>query len=77
MQKVFQGDEKHGCKKVLCTSNATSSVISLAMSKTFLFLHLFNEDGEVPLELLKGEKLNQTMSMFVPLCSPNIPNLIS
>jgi hypothetical protein len=64
-------------EEVLCTPNATSSTISLVMIKTFLFCHIFNEDGEVLVELLKGEKLNQAMSMFIPLCSPNIRNLIS
>ncbi len=64
-------------EEVLHMPNVTSSVISLAMSKTFLSHHLFNEDGEVPMELLKGEKLNQAMLMFVPLCYPNIRNLIS
>jgi hypothetical protein len=64
-------------KEVLCTPNSISFVISLAVSKTFLSHHLFNEDGEVHVELLKGEKLNQAMLMFVPLCFPNIRNLIS
>jgi len=64
-------------EEVLHMPNVTSFVISLATSKTFLSHHLFNEDGEVPMELLKGEKLNQAMLMFVPLCSPNIRNLIS
>jgi hypothetical protein len=64
-------------KEVLRTPYATSSTIFLAMSKTFLFHHLFDEDGEVLVELLKGEIFNQAMSMFLPLCSPNICNLIS
>jgi hypothetical protein len=38
-------------EEVLCMPNATSSTISLAMSKTLLSCHLFNEDGEVPMEL--------------------------
>jgi hypothetical protein len=28
------------------------------------------------MEFLKGEKLNQAMLKFIPLCSPNIHNLI-
>ncbi len=57
--------------------NVASSTISLAASTMFLFRHLFNEDGEVPMEVLKDGKLNQTMSMFLPLCYLNIRNLIS
>jgi hypothetical protein len=30
--------------------------ISLATSKTFLFKHLLNEDGDMPIEPLKGDK---------------------
>jgi hypothetical protein len=37
---------------------------------------LFNEDGEGPIELLKGEKINQTLLKFVVLCSFSIHNLI-
>jgi hypothetical protein len=48
-------------KKVLCTPIATSSVISLVVNKTFLFDHLFNEDGQGTIELLKGDKLIQAM----------------
>jgi hypothetical protein len=48
-------------KKVLCTPNATSSIISLVVNKTFLSDHLFNEDGQVIIELLKGDKLNETV----------------
>jgi hypothetical protein len=40
------------------------------MNKSFIFYHLFNEDGEGPMQLLKGEKLN-------PLCSLGICNLIA
>ncbi len=64
-------------EEVMRMPNATSFVISLAISKTLLSRHLFNEDGEVPMELLKGEKLNQTTLMFIPFFFPNIRNLIS
>jgi hypothetical protein len=47
--------------------NFTSFAITLIVNKTFLY-HLFNENGEGPIELLKGEKFNQTMSTFAPLC---------
>jgi len=46
------------------------------MSKAFLFHHLFNEDGKGLVELLKGEKLNQTLLKFAPLCSLGIRNQI-
>ncbi len=63
--------------KVVRMPDATSFAISLAVSKMFLFHQVFNEDGESLMEFLKGEKVNQTMLMFIPLCSPNIHNLIS
>jgi hypothetical protein len=63
--------------KVCCTPIATTWVITFYVSKTFLFCHMFKEDGEGPMELLKGEKLNQMLLKFVPLCSPNICNLIA
>jgi hypothetical protein len=53
-------------EEVLLMPNITSFLISLAINKTFLSHNFFNEDEEVPMELLKGEKLNQAMSMFVP-----------
>jgi hypothetical protein len=82
---VFEGKCKESfeemknmvAEEVLHMPNATSFAISLIVSKMFLSCHLFNEDGEVLVELLKGEKINQTMSMFLPLCFPNIHNLIS
>jgi hypothetical protein len=46
--------------------------ISLATSKTFLFKHLLNEDGDRPIEPLKGDKLHQMMDKFTTLCFPNI-----
>jgi hypothetical protein len=42
------------------------------------FCHnLFNEDGDNPLELLKGEQLEKVMDKFMPLCSLNIRNFIA
>jgi hypothetical protein len=55
---------------------STSSTIALFVSKSFLSRYLFNKDGEGPMELLKGKKLNQTLLKFTPLCSPSICNLI-
>ncbi len=63
--------------EVCCTPITTTLVIALFASKTFLFYHLFNKDGEGPMELLKGEKLDQMLLKFTPLCSPNICNLIT
>lgn len=61
----------------MCTPNATSSTIVFVASKTFLLYHLFNDNGVCPMELLKGDKLNQPMLKFAPFCSLNIGNLIS
>jgi len=55
----------------------TSSTIASSMSKSFLLRHLFNKDGKGLVELLKGEKLNQMLLKFVPLCSHGIHNLIA
>lgn len=76
-KKSFEEVKSMVAKEVLHMPNVTSSAIALVASKTFLFCHLFNEDGEVLVELLKGEKINQTMLMFIPVCSHNIRNLIS
>jgi hypothetical protein len=62
--------------KVCRTPIVTFFAIAFTMSMSFLFCHLFNEDGEGPMELFKGEKLNQTLLKFVPLCFPSICNLI-
>jgi hypothetical protein len=53
----------------------TPSIV-LSTSKTFFSCHLFNEDGKGPMEFFKGEKLDQMLPKFVPLCSLGIPNLI-
>jgi hypothetical protein len=55
---------------------ATTLAMALYVRKTFLFNHLFNENGQGSVELLKGEKLNQMLLKFIPLCSFNIHNLI-
>jgi hypothetical protein len=61
--------------KVCCILIATTLDIALFASKTFIFHHLFNEDGKGPMELFKGENLNQTWLKFAHLCSPSIHNL--
>ncbi len=62
---------------VCCTPTATTLTIVLFTNKTFLFHHLFNEDGQGPMEFFKGEKLDQMLLKFVPLCSLNICNFIA
>jgi hypothetical protein len=62
--------------EVYCTLIVKSLVIVLSMNKIFLFHHLFNEDGEGPLEFFKYEKPNQMLLKFVPLCYLGICNLI-
>jgi hypothetical protein len=62
--------------KVCCKLTATFSTIALFMSKIFLSCHLFNEDGQGPVELLKGKKLNQTLLKFAAMCFPSIHSLI-
>jgi len=52
--------------EVCRTPTTTSSTIVLFMSKTFLFCHMFNKDGKSFVELLKSEKLNQTLLKFIP-----------
>jgi hypothetical protein len=64
-------------KEVLRMANVTSFVIALIVSKTFLSSHLFNENGQGTNELLKGDKFNETLLKFIPLCSPKIHNIIS
>ncbi len=62
--------------EVCCMPTATFLVITLFTSKTFISRHLFNEDRQGLMELLKGEKLNQTLLKFAPMCFPSIHNLI-
>jgi len=63
-------------EKMSHTPWATLSAIVLVVSKNFLFKHLSNEDGEGPMEVLKGDKLHQVMDKFIALSSFNIWNLI-
>jgi len=54
-------------EEVCCMPIATTLAITLFLSKTFLSRHLFNEDGECPIEVFKGEKLNQMLLKLTPL----------
>ncbi len=45
--------------------------------QNLLVKHLFNEDGEGPLEFFKGDKLHQVMDKFTTLCFPNVRNLMA
>jgi hypothetical protein len=63
--------------EVCHTSSTTSSVIILFTNKSFLSRHLFNKDGEGPVEFLKDAKVNQMLLKFVPLCSLNMRNVVS
>jgi hypothetical protein len=46
-------------EEVDLTPNAKIFAILLCVSKTFLATHLFNENGDGLVELLKGEQLKQ------------------
>ncbi len=50
----------------VCHTPTTSLTIVLFMNKTSFLRHLFNKDGKSFVELLKGEKLNQTLLKFIP-----------
>ncbi len=63
--------------EVCHTPTTTSLTIALFANKSFLSRHLFDEDGKGLVELFKGEKLNQTLLKFIPLCSLGIWNLIT
>jgi hypothetical protein len=63
--------------QVSCTPDTKIFAIVLNVSKATLLHHLFNENGEGPMEILQGEKLDKVMDKFQPLCSPNIWNLIT
>jgi hypothetical protein len=49
----------------------------LVVTKTFMFQHLLNEDGEELVEPLKGNKLWQMMDKFTTFYSPNVNNLVA
>jgi hypothetical protein len=63
--------------KVYHMPTPTIAVIVLSTNKTFHSRHLFNKDGQGHMELFKGEKLDQMLLKFVPLCSLGICNLIA
>jgi hypothetical protein len=54
----------------------TTLAIALSTNKTFFSCHLFNKDGEGLVDLLKGEKLDQTLLKYGLLCSPSVCFLI-
>ncbi len=64
-------------KEVLRMLNVTSSMMTLVVNKKFLCRHLFNENVQGIIELLKGDKFNETFLEYVPLCPLNIHNLVS
>jgi hypothetical protein len=63
--------------EVYHTPTTTTSTITLFTNKTFFSHHLFNEDGQSPIELFKGETLDQMLLKFAPLCSHGIHNFIT
>lgn len=76
-RKVIQQVKLLVEEEVFCTPLATMLVIVLATSKTFLFEHQLNKDGDGPIELLQGNKFTQVMDKFTTLCFPNIRNLVT
>jgi hypothetical protein len=58
--------------QVSCTPNAKIFAIALNASNAFLAHHLLDENGEGPLEILQGEKLDKVMDKFQTFYSPNI-----
>jgi hypothetical protein len=52
-------------------------LLFLSTNKIFLSCYLFNEDGEGVVEFFKGEKLDQMLFKFSPLCSLGICTLIA
>jgi hypothetical protein len=51
--------------------------ISLSANKTFLATHLFNDNGNGPMELVKGEQLKHIQDKFFELTLPNVHNLVA
>ncbi len=76
-REFFQEMKNTVVDEVYRTLIATTLAIALSISKTFLFCHLSNEDGKGLLELFEGEKLDQTLLKFTPLCSLGIGNGIA
>ncbi len=52
--------------QISCTDEAKIFTITLNVSKAFLAHHLFNEDGEGPMEILQGKKLDRVMDKLQP-----------
>jgi hypothetical protein len=63
--------------EVSCNLSTTLSATSLIVNIFFLSKHLFNKDGDKPIELLKGDKLYQVMDKFTTLYSLYIQNLVA
>jgi hypothetical protein len=63
--------------QVSCTFDAKIFAIVLNVNKASLPHHLFNENGEGPMEFFQGEKFDKVMDKFEPFYSPNIWNLIA
>jgi hypothetical protein len=64
-------------KEAFHTLGVTMLAIALATSKTFLFEHLLNKDGQGLVEVHKGDKLCQVMDKFIALSSLNVWNVIA
>ncbi len=75
-RKSFQDMKNMIVNEVCRVSTAITSAIVLSTNKIFLSCYLFNEDGEGVVEFFKGEKLDQTLFKFSPLCSLGICTLI-
>ncbi len=77
-RKKFNQVKSLVAEEVSCTLGGGYCVNHcVVVSKTFLSEHLLNEDGEGPMEVLKGNELCQVMDKFITLSSPNIWNLIA
>jgi hypothetical protein len=63
--------------EIFHTHENKNSRVVLVVNEMFLSQHLFNEDGDNPLELLKGKQLEKVMDKFMPLCSSNACNFIA
>jgi hypothetical protein len=48
----------------------------MGVSKTFLAMHLLDDNNDGTLELLNGKQLEQIQDKFLKLSSPNIHNLV-
>jgi hypothetical protein len=59
------------------TPNAKIFAISLNVNKTFLITHLFDDNGDGLMDLLKGKQLEQIQNKFLKLNLPNVRNLVA